>query len=135
MTKSAAAPVRDMQEREMQERRIQEREMPLLDDAHLATATFDDAALANELLGLFEGQCDALAPVIAGESGPLQTRIDAAHTLKGGARAIGACRVADAAERVETGLREQGALLREEWARLESAMQATRSVIAQHRAG
>lgn len=130
MTKSAAAPMRDMQEREMQER-----EMPLLDDAHLTKATFDDAELARELLGLFEGQCDALAPVIAGESGPLQTRIDAAHTLKGGARAIGACRVAAAAERVETGLREQGTLSREEWARLECAMQATRAFISQRSAG
>ncbi|MCC5976967.1 MAG: Hpt domain-containing protein [Salinarimonas sp.] len=110
------------------------RDMPLLDADYLATATFGDDALACELLGLFDGQCDALAPVIAGESGVLQVRIDAAHTLKGGARAIGALAVADAAERVESGLRAQGALIKEEWVRLESAMRATRAVIAQ-RAG
>jgi HPt (histidine-containing phosphotransfer) domain-containing protein len=115
MTKSAAASVRDI---------------PLLDSDYLATATFDDEALARELLGLFEGQCDALAPVIAREGGALQARIDAAHTLKGGARAIGACAVADAAERVESGLRNEGALPRAEWTQLETAMQETRAVIA-----
>ncbi len=118
MTKTAAAP---------------ERDIPLLDTEFLATATFDDEALADELLGLFEGQCDALTPQIAQEGGALQMRIDAAHTLKGGARAIGARAVADAAERVEAGLRESGALPGEDWARLQSAMQATRLVIAGRR--
>ncbi|HMB10706.1 Hpt domain-containing protein [Saliniramus sp.] len=107
-----------------------ERNMPFLDSDYLATATFDDEALARELLGLFVGQCDALAPVIAQEGGALQARIDAAHTLKGGARAIGACAVADAAERVEAGLRSEGVLPGAEWTWLEIAMQETRAVIA-----
>lgn len=112
-----------------------ERDSPLLDLVFLAKATFDDDALACELLGLFDGQCDALAPVIVQADGVLQARIDAAHTLKGGARAIGARAVADAAERVEAGLRNNGTLPGNEWARLESAMRATRAAIARHRCG
>ena len=110
-----------------------ERDIPLLDLAFLAEATFDDDELACELLGLFDGQCDALAPVIVQADGALQVRIDAAHTLKGGARAIGARAVADAAERVENGLRENGILPGDEWVRLESAMRATREIIARRR--
>lgn len=104
-------------------------DIPLLDSNYLATATFDDEALACELLALFEGQCDALAPVIAREGEALQPRIDAAHTLKGGARAIGARAVAVAAERVEFGLRNEGILSDEEWMRLETAIRQTRAVI------
>lgn len=103
---------------------------PALDAHHLEHATFGDAALAAELLGLFQGQCDSLAPVIAGQGEALQVRIDAAHTLKGGARAIGALAVADAAARVEQGLRDHAALDPEGWQHLAEAIAEAKRVIA-----
>jgi HPt (histidine-containing phosphotransfer) domain-containing protein len=72
----------------------------ILDEGHLAAQTFSDRALEEELLDLFERQCGTLTPVIAGARS-LEERSRAAHTLKGSARAIGAWRIAAAAERIE----------------------------------
>lgn len=80
---------------------------PILDRGHLGRQTFDDAELQAELIALFLGQCAKLAPVIEGEA-DARARADAAHTLKGGARGIGAFAVAQAAEAVEKTLREEG---------------------------
>lgn len=80
---------------------------PILDRAHLARQTFDDADLQAELIALFLGQCAKLSPVIEGDA-DAGARADAAHTLKGGARGIGAFAVAQAAEAVEKALREEG---------------------------
>lgn len=70
------------------------------DLAHMRDQTFADIDLARELLGLLDGQIAALTPVISAP-GDAAVRSDAAHTLKGGARALGAFALADAAADVE----------------------------------
>jgi HPt (histidine-containing phosphotransfer) domain-containing protein len=75
-----------------------------LDLAHLARMTLGDAALENEVLAMFAAQSaslmDALATLPADAT-------DTAHTLKGSALAIGAFRVAEAAEWLELTLRRE----------------------------
>jgi HPt (histidine-containing phosphotransfer) domain-containing protein len=66
---------------------------PALDLHHLTTHTFGDRALERELLELFEQQCKRLVPVLASTSA-VGGRDEAAHTLKGAARAVGASRIA-----------------------------------------
>jgi HPt (histidine-containing phosphotransfer) domain-containing protein len=78
-------------------------ERRILDLVHLARQTFGDRELERELLVLFEAQCRRLLPVLAG-SGPAGERGDAAHTLKGAARAVGAWRIAAVAEGIEGAL-------------------------------
>jgi HPt (histidine-containing phosphotransfer) domain-containing protein len=73
---------------------------PALDLAHLSRQTLGDRALEREVLRLFATQSAALLAVLAKAAGSDDRRA-AAHTLKGSARAIGAWRVAHAAERVE----------------------------------
>ena len=82
-----------------------------LDLQHLSRQTFGDADLEREILALFREQCAKLAPVIAGHS-QLPSRVDAAHTLKGGARAVGAVAVASIADEIERALRHHGELAR-----------------------
>src|SRR5215217_5208226 len=62
---------------------------PVLDLEHLSRHTAGDRALEGELLALFEAQCARLRPLLAAGPSPAE-RADAAHTLKGSARAIGA---------------------------------------------
>jgi HPt (histidine-containing phosphotransfer) domain-containing protein len=73
-----------------------------IDSAHLDRMTLGDAGLTREVLTMFSAQA-------AGLIGRLQSMpSDApnlAHTLKGSARAIGAFRVADAAEALEAAIR------------------------------
>lgn len=85
---------------------------PAIDLAHLARQSLGDRELEAELLDLFDRQ----AARIAGElcmpdlsPGSRAERADLAHTLKGSARAVGAWRVADACEELETRLRLCGA--------------------------
>ena len=79
----------------------------LLDLTHLARQTFGDRALEREVLALFEQQCVRLLPlIVAGED--LTERADAAHTLKGAARAVGAWRIASLAGTLEEALDEGG---------------------------
>ena len=73
---------------------------PILDLGYLGTQTFGDRALERELLDLFAQQCRRLLPAIAGRS-PIMTQGDAAHTLKGAARAVGAGRIAALADTIE----------------------------------
>jgi HPt (histidine-containing phosphotransfer) domain-containing protein len=80
---------------------------PPFDLAHLRDQTFADEDLARELLTLLDGQIVALLTVIA-QPGDARTRSDAAHTLKGGARAVGAFALADAAAAVEETLARGG---------------------------
>ena len=80
----------------------------VLDSAHLERQTFGDPALEREVIALFEGQCTRLAPMIAG-AGDGAERRDAAHTLKGAARAVGAWAVVAAAEAIESALEEDEA--------------------------
>src|ERR1043166_4649609 len=73
-----------------------------IDLAHLARMTLGDAALERQVLGMFASQSTNLIQKLAtrpAEAGAL------AHTLKGSARAIGAFRVAECAEALETAIR------------------------------
>ncbi len=72
-----------------------------IDRKHFEDATFGDAALQREVLGLFDGQAKKLGETIGNASG--RERMEAAHTLKGAALGIGAFALADAAEKVERG--------------------------------
>lgn len=101
---------------------------PLLDETHLDAQTFGDLDLAREVLDLFRGQAHRLAPVIAGEAGEGdKARCDAAHTLKGSARGIGAFAVAERAEACETALRAGRS---PDLAALRAALAATEAAIA-----
>jgi HPt (histidine-containing phosphotransfer) domain-containing protein len=73
-----------------------------IDLVHLARQTGGDTELESELLALFADQCLKHLDTIRRAN--TKTGSDAAHTLKGAARAIGAWAVADAAERVEEAL-------------------------------
>lgn len=104
-------------------------EQGVLDLVHLAHQTFDDRALGRELVQLLEQQCHSLLPVLRGA--PLAQRSDAAHTLKGAARAVGAWRLARVMERLEDALADGsadslGGLLRD----LERAVRETRDAAA-----
>ncbi len=74
-----------------------------IDFAYLSRQTAGDHELERELLTLFAQQCVVHLRAIHGGT-DRQARMDAAHTLKGAARAIGAWQVAEAADRIEEGL-------------------------------
>jgi len=74
-----------------------------IDLAHLARMTLGDAALERQVLGMFASQSANLIEkltALPAEAGAL------AHTMKGSARAIGAFRVAECAEALETAIRQ-----------------------------
>ena len=98
------------------------------DLAHLDRQTFGDAALQGELLRLFAQQCARLVPVIAGD-GPSGQRADAAHTLKGSARGVGAWGVATRADALEEALRDPGGNVGGLVADLEAAVAAARDAL------
>jgi HPt (histidine-containing phosphotransfer) domain-containing protein len=77
--------------------------LPALDVAYLEQQTFGDNALARELLTLFSQQCERLGPAIR-RATPMLSRADAAHTLKGAARAVGASRIAALTDAIEVAL-------------------------------
>jgi HPt (histidine-containing phosphotransfer) domain-containing protein len=97
-----------------------------LDLVHLARQTGGDRELEQELLALFADQCVRLLRLM--QTGTVAEGRDAAHTLKGAAKAIGAWEVADAAAAVEAEL----ALGRSasELPKLASAAETARSAIA-----
>src|SRR5919107_6346009 len=104
-------------------------EQRVLDLVHLARQTFGDRELEREVLALFEAQCRRLLPILAG-AGRECERGDAAHTLKGAARAVGAWRLAALADELETALAAEtpkgvDALL----ARLDGAMRETQAAV------
>jgi HPt (histidine-containing phosphotransfer) domain-containing protein len=76
-----------------------------IDLAHLKRMTLGDIGLTREVLTMFVSQTAQLVETLAGE--PARDA-ELAHTLKGSARAIGAFGVADAAEALESALREGG---------------------------
>lgn len=71
----------------------------ILDEEHLARMTLGDEALQREVLQIFVRQ-NALMLGRMADAGPARLA-EAAHTLSGSARGIGAWRVAEAAERLE----------------------------------
>ena len=83
-----------------------------IDNAHLDRMTLGDIALEREVLAMFSAQAVGLIARLAplpsagrySEVGSVEN-LALAHTLKGSARAIGAFRVADAAEVLESAIR------------------------------
>ncbi len=71
-----------------------------IDRAHLSRFTFGNVDLEIEVLGLFAQQAPETLAQLADASSPKAWR-DAAHTMKGSARAVGAWQVANAAEHAE----------------------------------
>ena len=96
-----------------------------IDRKHFEAATFGDGALQREVLGLFDTQAEKLAETIRNASG--RERAEAAHTLKGAARGVGAFALADAAEKVEQGRVEA---LDELTRRIAEAREAAASMLA-----
>ena len=108
----------------------------VLDLDHLGRQTAGDRSLERELLALFEAQCARLRPLL-GEASPPVQRADAAHTLKGSARAIGAWRLASVTDRLETELRSGAgdAAVASLLMLFDEAIEATRQALAErHRA-
>jgi HPt (histidine-containing phosphotransfer) domain-containing protein len=100
---------------------------PAIDLVHLARQTGGDHELERELLALFSQQCVRhLRTIHAAQDA--RSRIDAAHTLKGAARAIGAWEVADAADAIERHLAQ------DDVRRAETAMDALALAAAEARA-
>jgi len=75
---------------------------PAIDHVHLARQTDGDAALEVELLALFDRQSGSLLAELSVEGSARRRRADVAHKLRGSALAIGAGRVAGAAQTLET---------------------------------
>jgi HPt (histidine-containing phosphotransfer) domain-containing protein len=71
-----------------------------IDLDHLTRQTGGDHELERELLALFAQQCVRHLRTIH-QAADARIRMDAAHTLQGAARAIGAWQVADAAAAIE----------------------------------
>ena len=69
-----------------------------VDFDHLERMTFGETALEREVLEMFVAQSKRLLDALATQ--PADTSA-LAHTLKGSARAIGACEVADRADALE----------------------------------
>jgi HPt (histidine-containing phosphotransfer) domain-containing protein len=76
-----------------------------IDIEHLQRMTLGDAGLEHEVLTMFSSQTIRLMHDIAAPSSDRRALV---HTLKGSARAIGAFRVADAAEFLEAVLQQGG---------------------------
>jgi HPt (histidine-containing phosphotransfer) domain-containing protein len=74
-----------------------------IDMAHLGRMTLGDSSLEREVLAMFAGQSAGLVSALASLPANAATL---AHTLKGSAQAIGAFRVAEAAERLEAAMRD-----------------------------
>ncbi len=98
-----------------------------IDLAHLARQTGGDHELERELLALFSQQCARHLRTIHAAADP-QARIDAAHTLRGAASAVGAWQVAEAAGVIEQQLAASDA------GRTERAMDALALAAAEARA-
>jgi HPt (histidine-containing phosphotransfer) domain-containing protein len=108
-----------------------------IDSAHLDRMTLGDAGLEREVLAMFSGQAVGLIDRLATAAKSSETRsqdarsqetLALAHTLKGSARAIGAFRVADAAEGLEAAIRH-GEDPAEALARLKDAVAEARTAI------
>jgi HPt (histidine-containing phosphotransfer) domain-containing protein len=83
----------------------------VLDRAHLAQYSGGDAALEGELFALLEAQIEACTGRMARAApGEDQVWRDAAHTLKGSARGVGAMQLGEACEAAESRPHDAGAL-------------------------
>ncbi len=103
---------------------------PAIDLVHLARQTDGDEALESELLAMFDQQSAKLVVRIRSSDSGRRLRSDLAHRLRGSALAVGAGRVASAAEAVELALAVEGAEPEAEIAELVAAVEAARAAIA-----
>jgi HPt (histidine-containing phosphotransfer) domain-containing protein len=87
-------------------RLILDEDLLILDEDHLARMTLGDRTLEREVLEIFIRQ-NALMLTRIADAGPAPLA-EAAHTLSGSARGIGAWRVARAAEHLERASGEAG---------------------------
>ena len=78
--------------------------------AHLDRMTHGDRALAREVLRLFDFQAERLLAALA-LADNAKARVEAAHTLKGAARGVGAFAVARIAEDVEACAKDEVAFV------------------------
>lgn len=103
-----------------------------LDLVHLSRQTLGDASLEQELLLLFDAQCDQVALRLAAPAKPgdADWRAALAHTLKGSASAVGAFEVAGRADAYEEAARLRSAPLDEDYRRLALAIARARAAIA-----
>ena len=83
---------------------------PVLDRDHLARYTDGDAALEAELFSLLRGQIEACGARLEAAGDDAGAWRDAAHTLKGAARGVGAMALADACEAAEDKPQDEEAL-------------------------
>jgi HPt (histidine-containing phosphotransfer) domain-containing protein len=83
---------------------------PVLDREHLARYTDGDAALEAELFSLLRGQIEACSARLTAAGDDADAWRDAAHTLKGAARGVGAMALADACEAAEDKPQDETAL-------------------------
>jgi HPt (histidine-containing phosphotransfer) domain-containing protein len=96
-----------------------------IDTEHLQRMTLGDAGLEREVLAMFAGQASRVMRELAAPSSDRRALV---HTLKGSARAIGAFRVAEAAEFLEAVL-QQGDDPREALDELGHAVAGARTAI------
>lgn len=105
----------------------------VIDLVHLARQTHGDRALELELLALFERQCGRAASRLRDPAlhGARKAQADLAHTLRGSALAIGAQRVALAADLFEQAMAKGGepAECETQLAQLEAALLLARSAV------
>ncbi|MHA6287085.1 Hpt domain-containing protein [Maricaulis sp. CAU 1757] len=95
---------------------------PLFDSDHLARYTGGDVALTQELTGLMCQQAERCLTLIEGQ---VDWR-EAAHTLKGAARGVGAFALAELCDPIESGDEAPDAAL---VAQLWTCLDATRAAI------
>ncbi|MFC7291834.1 Hpt domain-containing protein [Hirschia litorea] len=73
----------------------------VIDLEHLNAMTGGDAELAREVLGIFRHQSEIWGRLLVADA-PNEQWADAAHSIKGAARSIGAMALGDACEVAET---------------------------------
>ncbi|HEY0441127.1 MAG TPA: Hpt domain-containing protein [Xanthobacteraceae bacterium] len=100
-----------------------------IDLVHLARMTLGDRGLEREVLQLFARQSVQLVERM--RTAPPDAVAMLAHTLKGSARGIGACRVAAAADVVERASAGTGPGLPAALATLAEAVEDARSVVGE----
>jgi HPt (histidine-containing phosphotransfer) domain-containing protein len=103
---------------------------PAIDRVHLSRQTDGDAALEVELLALFDRQSGKLLDELSVEGPARRRRADMAHKLRGSALAIGAGRIATAAQALETLLNSDRSSLHE----CERALAGLAAAVAEARA-
>jgi HPt (histidine-containing phosphotransfer) domain-containing protein len=101
-----------------------------IDTGHLDRMTLGDPGLEREVLAMFSAQALGLVgKLVASAADPKSSEtMELAHRLKGSAQAIGAFAVADAAESLETAVRN-GQDSTQALARLKDAVAEARSAI------